>query len=351
MLNDRLGESARFPLTEVGLLVHQIGSALSVAHSAGVIHRDLKPANIFLVRGPDGERAKVFDFGVAKAMADLAIADTTADGVLIGTPRYMSPEQTHGAKAVDHRCDLWALAVIAYRALTGRMPFTGSGVGEIIGNINTQNHARATSLVLGLPAEIDEFFDRALAKDPSNRFQSASDMVNEFVKLADISISSAEFAAVDDPSRVLSMGRRRRPSESGERSLGALSAPSQPSRGRVLARVGGIVAALALAAALVIVMQRPSVNGTAAQATAGPAPASVAPPPAANGAGAATSTPTAAPSDAGPNSPSGAPADRRGPDETPRAATSASAPALTSPKKPPSRGTGTSTKPAPFMDP
>src|SRR4051812_25476825 len=126
-LGARLAREGRLPLPAVATVVHQVAKVLRKAHEAGIVHRDLKPTNVFIVEEDEGDEPgiKVLDFGVAKAPGLGVGSETTRTGTLIGSPRYMSPEQARGSKSVDHRSDLWSLAVIAFRAVTGAPPFPG----------------------------------------------------------------------------------------------------------------------------------------------------------------------------------------------------------------------------------
>ena len=121
-------------------VVTQVARALRRAAEAGIVHRDLKPSNVFLVQGDyeDEELVKVLDFGIAKAPTLHADDDATKAGSVIGSPRYMSPEQARGSRLVDPRSDLWSLAVIAYRALTGQLPFQSMDMLELIDKICTE---------------------------------------------------------------------------------------------------------------------------------------------------------------------------------------------------------------------
>ena len=187
-LATRLYERGTLPADDVATIVDGVAQALTVAHEAGIVHRDLKPGNVFLCddqRGVSGGglHIKVFDFGVAKMlrphMRQSDSADTTSEGVVLGTPRYMSPEQVHGAKDIDQRADLWALGVIAYAALVGEPPFAGSGVGNIISQIMHRD-APAPSTRVDVPPSIDAFFRRALAKDIDDRFADAPTLARAF---------------------------------------------------------------------------------------------------------------------------------------------------------------------------
>lgn len=178
----RLAEVQIMTPAALARILVPIARALQAAHDAQLVHRDLKPANIFLAREGDDEVPKILDFGVARSLKESAAgrSETTIDGVLIGTPSYMSPEQATGGLDVDHRSDLWSLGVIAFRALTGRKPFPGPGALESVVQICTAPIPRPSELVPELPAEIDAFIARALERDVTLRFQSAKELARAF---------------------------------------------------------------------------------------------------------------------------------------------------------------------------
>jgi serine/threonine protein kinase len=179
-LRTRLERMPWLPLGEVGPIVAQTAKALEHIHGAGMLHRDLKPANIFLAMVSGQEVVKVIDFGVVRTN------DTrrwTRDHEILGTPRYMSPEQIRGSAGLDVRCDLWSLGVIAYRALTGRHPFSGSSLGELEANIHRGAFMPATQLAPELPASVDAFFARALAVAKHERFATAEELASAFAKV------------------------------------------------------------------------------------------------------------------------------------------------------------------------
>jgi serine/threonine protein kinase len=148
-------------------IVEAVSDALRVAHEAGIVHRDIKPANI-MVREPDGV-VKIADFGIAR----VTTSELTQEGTSLGSPAYMSPEQVRGAE-VDGRSDLFALGVILYELLCGERPFNGDDPTALAYAVVHETPVPVTRRVAGLPAGLDRFFDRALAKDPAGRFSDAA---------------------------------------------------------------------------------------------------------------------------------------------------------------------------------
>jgi serine/threonine-protein kinase len=166
---------------ELDRIFGEIARAVGVAHELGVVHRDLKPANIFLAREGEHEVTKVLDFGIAKLTdrrLEAPAARATDTGILLGTPHYMSPEQARGHRQVDHRTDLWALAVLAFECLTGRHPFESDTLGDLVVRICT-GAPPLLSAVAGLPPELDRWFLRGVSKEPQERFGSAAEMASE----------------------------------------------------------------------------------------------------------------------------------------------------------------------------
>lgn len=161
-----LRREVRLPAKEVLELVRQIGQGVRAATDAGIVHRDLKPQNLFRANG-DPVRWKILDFGVSKLMG----ADgTLTQGEPIGTPEYMAPEQALG-EDVDVRTDLYALAAIAYRAVTGLRPFEGEDMKRVLVKVVSHMPVQPSRIV-AVPGDIDAFFALALAKDPAERFES-----------------------------------------------------------------------------------------------------------------------------------------------------------------------------------
>jgi len=184
-LADRLTRLKQLPSEEVIRFLAQVLRAIGKAHEAGIVHRDLKPDNIFIC-ADEPEFAKVLDFGVAKVTRGELTAATgsrTQTGMMIGTPYYMSPEQTQ-AKEVDARADLWAIAVIAFECFVGRRPFTGDSFGELVIAICTLP-VPVPSQNASVPPGFDEWFVKGTQRDRARRFGSAREMADELVALSE----------------------------------------------------------------------------------------------------------------------------------------------------------------------
>jgi serine/threonine-protein kinase len=179
-LDRLLGREVRFSADQVIPFVQQVASALAHAHRAGIVHRDLKPSNIVLSRGPDGERLKVLDFGIAKAFGGKGKddgQDLTEAGKLIGTPRFMAPEQIR-KRGVDPRTDLYSLGVLSYLVASGRPPFDGD---SDVGLMNAHLEQPAPHLLHGdriEEVELDFLIRWMLAKEPVDRPQTADELLS-----------------------------------------------------------------------------------------------------------------------------------------------------------------------------
>ncbi|WP_395832654.1 protein kinase [Archangium violaceum] len=178
-LNALIRERAPLPPSEALPLLCEVLDALSAAHAVGVIHRDLKPSNIFVVRQSNGsEYIKVLDFGLAKrSSAPDGTSEQTHSGLLVGTPQYMSPEQSLG-EPVSPQSDLYAVGIIAFELLTGQRPFSGRSHMEVVCH-HLKTPAPSPSSLVPLPPEIDDLVLRLLAKEPRQRPASASEVVRE----------------------------------------------------------------------------------------------------------------------------------------------------------------------------
>jgi serine/threonine-protein kinase len=153
-------------------MLEQVGQGVDAAHGAGVVHRDLKPQNLFRHQFSDGRHEwKILDFGVSRMLDG---SSSLTDGHAVGTPSYMAPEQARGREAT-HRADLFALGVVAYRALVGRPAFGGREIPHIMQEV-VYGMPPQPSLV-GLPLAVDDVLAIAIAKSPDDRFSSAAELV------------------------------------------------------------------------------------------------------------------------------------------------------------------------------
>jgi serine/threonine-protein kinase len=201
-LSRRIAREGRLPVGSVVSLIGQVTRALRRAHEAGIVHRDLKPGNIFLVEREDDEEplVKVLDFGIARTPRLGFVGEATKTGTLLGSPRYMSPEQARSPRSVDPRSDLWSLAVIAFRALTGRLPFMADEVAELLVKICTEPAPPPSSFHAEL-ADFDLFFEKAFSRNPDERFQTARELAIDFATCAGIPPPSSRLLASTTGSR------------------------------------------------------------------------------------------------------------------------------------------------------
>ncbi|HEU4410004.1 MAG TPA: serine/threonine-protein kinase [Polyangiaceae bacterium] len=199
-LSKRLERCDQLPIADVCRIVTHACRGLGRAHAAGIVHRDLKPENLFLVDEDDAFVVKVLDFGIAKAHSPVgAVTPHTTTGQILGTPLYMSPEQALGTGDIDFRSDLYSLAVVAYRCLTGSVPFHSKALGELIVKVTTQPVPSARAKRPELPPAVDEWFQRAMHKEPQQRFGSAREMAEQFARACAVGAHSGTHAALPGP--------------------------------------------------------------------------------------------------------------------------------------------------------
>ena len=182
------------PWQEAISICLQAGRALEEAHSKHFVHRDVKSANIFVTRHGV---TKLLDFGIAKFVAD---PDVTRTRLLVGTPSYMAPEQIEGG-AADSRSDIWALGVVLYEMLTGKLPFGHEGKSPLR-SILTDEPASLGTLLAGVPPELDQIIARALAKNPEDRYQKAAEMIADLER-----VNSGARTPIPHFTSTLTMGR------------------------------------------------------------------------------------------------------------------------------------------------
>ena len=169
-LRERLEREGQLELPDVVALMHDLLDSLQHAHERGIVHRDIKPGNVMI----SGRHALVMDFGVAKAVRAAArVEDDDSQGVVLGTPTYMAPEQASADPNIDHRADIYAVGAMAYEMLTGRPPFQGSTAQAVLAAHVTQSPTPVAELRPDTPPMLSYMVMRCLEKDPQQRFDSA----------------------------------------------------------------------------------------------------------------------------------------------------------------------------------
>jgi eukaryotic-like serine/threonine-protein kinase len=285
-LADRLHRLGALSPADTARVMTHVARALSRAHEVSIVHRDLKPANVFLVRNEDEELAKVLDFGTARVQRASGAGGTggtggtsgltgatTPTGAVIGTPFYMSPEHITG-QLIDHRTDLWAMAVMAFECLTGRRPFDAKDIGQLVLQICTYPIV-VPSQVARVPAGFDDWFARATRREIEQRFRSAREMVDD---LRQICGGAAPGSPDGDAEPVAP-----RTLEMGPATLPAPIKPTRRRRGWWIAASAAVVGAVVAVAATGGLFRRaatpPAANAvpTTPEATAPAAPRGPAP--------------------------------------------------------------------------
>ena len=171
-LREMLGEGKPIPVAQAVDIAAQVGEGLAYAHQHQVVHRDIKPANIMIT--PEG-RAKIADFGIARMRSS---ETRTQTGIILGSPKYISPEQVVGKRA-DHRSDIFSLGVILYECITGSTPFNGEGLSALMYQITNHDPAPPSASNPQVPVMLDYIIAKVLTKAPEGRYQSAADFAND----------------------------------------------------------------------------------------------------------------------------------------------------------------------------
>jgi len=269
-LDAMLEREGRVPLPTLSNIVGQIARALTQAHTEGVAHRDLKPANVFLSHDEDGKLlVKLLDFGIARAIHahKAPSAFSTAKGLVFGTPSYMSPEQARASTKLDQRCDLWALATIAFEGATGEMPVNGKDTDELLRNLCAGRLAKVGQRMPELGVRLDPFFERAMAEAIDDRFQSASELAVAFAR-----------AVGAPPERAVSSPSLPELPPDDDDAIPLVRPPRSRARAALIATFAVVVTGAALGAAWHALTHPPEVSAAPAQAPSAPVPATAAAP-------------------------------------------------------------------------
>lgn len=171
-LHDILNEGKRLPVSQVLDIVKQVAQGLAYAHEHGIVHRDVKPSNIMVIH--DGH-VKITDFGIARMTSSTV---QTQAGVVLGSPKYMSPEQVLG-KSIDQRTDIFSLGVMLYEMLSGRPPFVGDTIHAVMHHTVNATPAPPSTLNHEIPAMLDFIVAKALAKSVDDRYQNAREFADD----------------------------------------------------------------------------------------------------------------------------------------------------------------------------
>ena len=302
-LHDRLDQEGVLAPELVADILLQVGRALDAAHACGVIHRDIKPHNIFLLGVHAEPFVKVLDFGIAKQMR--LGEELTEPGTIVGTPQYVCRDLIMGGdhRTVNEQADLWAMAVVAYKALTGALPFDGDSIGKICAALAAGLFALPSTVESSLDARYDRWFERAFAPEPSQRFASAGELAASFVELVSGSAADGE-ATTELPAAPTAVGRAIARDDSDQQKTELWRPGQTADQGRGRAAIASVaVGGMLLGAVIgIAIYQRPppsaapnpSTTAPLATTTAAPQPAPSAPPSPSHGSGG--DAPSAAPS-------------------------------------------------------
>jgi len=268
-LRELLDEHPPLGIARAVEVAGQVARGLAYAHEQGVIHRDIKPANIIVLRN---RRPKITDFGIAR----LSEADGRS-GERAGSPKYMAPEQIRADATIDGRADLFSLGAVLYEMLTGRPPFTGETVHEIMEQVLAADPPRPATVNARVPPELDALVMRMLAKHPGDRFPSARSVFRELRHIEERLEERTTREAADEAEVVAAVAPT---SSDGDKTLVLAAAPSDGTRraSRSTRRVVALVAAGLTLAGLALIplrLQFSDANARRTELAAAPPPAVV----------------------------------------------------------------------------
>jgi serine/threonine protein kinase len=266
-MNQTVRAEGALPMERALPILIQVCGALEEAHRAGIIHRDLKPENIFLCQqGGMKDYAKVLDFGLAKVTEREMRPGSlilTQEGMVFGTPEFMSPEQAQG-KSLTPASDIYSLAVILYEALTGKLPFDAKNAMDFLQLHVTGKPIPLSERISGktFPPLLDQIIERALSKKPETRFNSAADfasalqaVLNGQTELPD-NLASVAAAAPPTASALATTGGETPPSSSVAPSTPLMSAPQAKRRSPLFLLGGVALGCLLVGAAVAVVLMK-----------------------------------------------------------------------------------------------
>ncbi|HEY1335165.1 MAG TPA: serine/threonine-protein kinase, partial [Myxococcaceae bacterium] len=230
-LRDRLNREQQLPIHDALQITREAAEALHYAHQHGIVHRDIKPENILL----QGGHALVADFGIARAFSEAGGEKLTQTGMAVGTPAYMSPEQSHGGEHVDARSDVYSLGCVLYELLIGQPPFTGPNSMAIMARHAMEVVPSLQVVRQSVPDEVEDAVLRALEKTPADRFQTMAEFCERLTEAA------AESTMARTAARRAATGAARR---LGTREIAAAQTPAPAAGRRLLPIAAGALALL-----------------------------------------------------------------------------------------------------------
>ncbi len=217
-MQDWVDDLGKLPVADAVLVTVVVAEALQHAHDLNMVHRDIKPDNILVTKKGI---IKVADLGLAKSTdEDMSM---TQSGTGLGTPHYMPPEQARNAKHVDNRCDIYALGVTLYHYLTGKVPFAGESIVELITNKEKGAFQPAHRVNPQVPERLSLICDKAIAKDPKHRYQHMRDFVKD---LESLGLAGETLSFINDPNRQVIRRGNSAPTVTNMRNTMANSAPA-----------------------------------------------------------------------------------------------------------------------------